>query len=109
MFNPEIKAKWVAALRSGEYTQCKAKLKYIDYMGNTSYCCLGVLAYIEPAIFVGQDTTSQLISDGSWRLMGGKVYDGNTIEEPLVQTTLSEMNDAGRSFAEIADFIEKHY
>jgi hypothetical protein len=39
--NPEIKAKWVAALRSGQYMQIKGKLT--DGKG---FCCLGVLCDI---------------------------------------------------------------
>lgn len=37
MMNPEFKAKWVAALRSGEYKQCKNSLRQED-----GFCCLGV-------------------------------------------------------------------
>lgn len=36
--NPEIKAKWVAALRSEAFRQCRSDLKR-----NNRYCCLGVL------------------------------------------------------------------
>ena len=36
---PAIKERWVAALRSGEYTQGQGSLRILD-----SYCCLGVLA-----------------------------------------------------------------
>ena len=36
---PEIKTKWVEALRSGEYQQGKYKL-----IENEKYCCLGVLS-----------------------------------------------------------------
>lgn len=36
--NPEIKAQWVAALRSGDYKQGRSELK--SYTGY--YCCLGV-------------------------------------------------------------------
>lgn len=36
--NPEIKARWVAALRSGEYPQGKHALRTAE-----GYCCLGVL------------------------------------------------------------------
>ena len=35
----EIKEKWVAALRSGEYSQCRSVLRRGD-----SFCCLGVLS-----------------------------------------------------------------
>lgn len=39
--NPEIKARWVAALRSGKYEQERAVLK-----GKSGFCCLGVLCEI---------------------------------------------------------------
>ena len=41
--NPEIKALWLDALRSGEYKQGKAYLKKEDRKGGHQYCCLGVL------------------------------------------------------------------
>ncbi len=40
---PEIKAKWVAALRSGEYEQTQGQLREETIGGKTSFCCLGVL------------------------------------------------------------------
>lgn len=36
--DPEVKKKWLEALRSGKYKQGKGKLKRSD-----TYCCLGVL------------------------------------------------------------------
>jgi hypothetical protein len=36
--NPDIKAKWIAALRSGEYKQATGRLRRGD-----AFCCLGVL------------------------------------------------------------------
>lgn len=41
MMNPEVKAKWIAALRSGNYKQTQYHLRD-DY----GYCCLGVLCDI---------------------------------------------------------------
>lgn len=44
MMNPEIKALWIDALRSGDYTQARGTLRETDREGNTvGYCCLGVL------------------------------------------------------------------
>lgn len=42
--NPEVKAKWVSALRSGEYTQTKGFLH-----NDNGFCCLGVLCEIAVA------------------------------------------------------------
>jgi len=38
---PELKALWLAALRSGEYRQTRDTLKDKD-----GYCCLGVLCHV---------------------------------------------------------------
>ena len=53
MISYELKAKWVKALRSGEYRQGRGKMK--DLMatavtgGKPFYCCLGVLAELAGA------------------------------------------------------------
>jgi hypothetical protein len=36
--NPDVKQKWIAALRSGDYKQTREQLRR-----RNSYCCLGVL------------------------------------------------------------------
>lgn len=41
--NPEIKARWVAALRSGEYRQGDGFLRIHQADDSDLYCCLGVL------------------------------------------------------------------
>ena len=40
---PEIKEKWVRALRSGEYKQAEQSLRREITPGTMGYCCLGVL------------------------------------------------------------------
>lgn len=42
---PEFKSKWVAALRSGKYTQAKEKLRSPD-----GFCCLGVACDLLPDV-----------------------------------------------------------
>jgi len=45
--NPSVKKKWLDALRSGKYTQCRAVLKKTsDSDPSPSFCCLGVLCDI---------------------------------------------------------------
>lgn len=56
--NPEVKAKWVAALRSGEFQQGKNALK-----SEEGYCCLGVLCELH-----------RREVDGSWRLQASGNY-----------------------------------
>jgi hypothetical protein len=43
--NPEIKTKWLTALRSGNYEQGREQLATLTE-GGTTFCCLGVLCEI---------------------------------------------------------------
>jgi hypothetical protein len=42
-----VKKRWVKALRSGEYAQCKEQLVQVDRNGHESFCCLGVVTHEE--------------------------------------------------------------
>lgn len=103
---------WIAALRSGKYSQLKGALRRHD-----SFCCLGV------GCEVAQLPASEFLP-GFWE------YDGVSIAAPysfvkwlgldfakfgvngLIHTipkgSLAQMNDYGASFEEIADAIEEH-
>lgn len=43
----ELRDRWTAALRSGEYAQGAGRLKAVDDKGVAVFCCLGVLCEIE--------------------------------------------------------------
>lgn len=109
--NPEIKARWVAALRSGEYKQAKKTLRSTS----GGFCCLGVLcdvlapadwdcnAHLSEINFPSQSIRLQ----AGFPLLGGEGW--ARIPEVDIRgerLTLDEHNDSGRSFAEIADAIE---
>jgi hypothetical protein len=84
----EQRDKWVAALRSGEYTQITGELRRWDAKDSVGHCCLGV--YCEVA-GIPYDTDAYF-----------KLNDDIANVEDLWQ-----MNDvAGASFTEIADWIE---
>lgn len=91
-FTSELKTKWLEALRSGEYKQTTNLMYKAETDG---YCCLGVLA-----ICAGRIKT-----EIQWDtfLTNGGTYD---ILTPDTQRTLASMNDGGKSFATIADYIE---
>lgn len=58
--NPEIKAKWINALRSGDYAQARSALARLDNRAGTeSYCCLGVVCEIGVAdgVLVSQNAS----------------------------------------------------
>jgi hypothetical protein len=96
----ELKDKWVAALRSGEYEQTRnGLLKEILPNGKIAYCCLGVLAKINNVL------------DGPYGL---EVYDANNeygygipVEELWSRNDGKGFN-LPHSFCEIADYIEEN-
>jgi hypothetical protein len=96
----ELKAKWVAALRSGEYRQATGLL----YWGNPdAYCCLGVLGC------VANGTRGRLGAYGSEGFRNGGYDIALKQIGEKAQAKLSRMNDrGGKTFPEIADYIEKH-
>ena len=86
----ELKQKWVAALRSGEYKQCQRVLH--DGVG---YCCIGVLEAISG---LAPEKNAVMIGEGIVDRIGGVNY----------KSALVSLNDNGKSFSEIADYIEKN-
>ena len=112
MMNPEIKAKWVAALRSGEYTQTTGALRSEDESGH-SHCCLGVLCEIskrETGFGVSKNLEENADEDTLGRTIqkwaGLSFNRGATVSINGIRDLLTEHNDDGRTFLEIADAIE---
>ena len=107
----EQRDKWVEALRSGKYEQGNKFLRLGD-----RYCCLGVLCDLD-----GAGWTPQL---AYFAAKAGPVYSAGPSVHGSEIHTLSEereerleiehgivgqviyMNDSGKTFAEIADWIE---
>lgn len=88
--DPELKQKWIAALKSGEYKQGKACLHNED---EDTYCCLGVL-----------NEVAQLGVPGDSGYLGGAA-----ILAPYIQGEIVRMNDClGYSFEGIANWIEEN-
>lgn len=105
--DPEFKAKWVAALRSGEYKQGVGLLFNLE---KDSYCCLGVISKV-----CG-------VSNDQLLLINTKLPNFNELD-PIIRSTFSQdhldtvsdmaaelakMNDVGYTFNEIADYIESN-
>ena len=86
--NPEIKARWLRDLRSGEFKQ---GLNMLRNEIDNEYCCLGVLcksADVRWSYYILKDEVG--VSD-------------------KVQSTLMALNDEEKkSFTEIADWIEEN-
>lgn len=118
--NPEIKSRWIAALRSGDYVQTTGRLRRGTDTG-PQFCCLGVLC--ELAV---QADVVRVTDDGTDRYtdpdddMPRKTslplavlrWAGITNRMPHVTlngTSLVQLNDVERlSFDGIADVIEEY-
>jgi hypothetical protein len=97
-----LKAKWVAALRSGKFTQGTGEMRSTNSDGGYSYCCLGVLCAISPAVakyVPGYWTENGVLGPTACAYAG---FDED------VQWELAGRNDTGNSFKRIATYIEKH-
>jgi hypothetical protein len=121
---PEIKQEWVAELRSSKYRQHTGNM----FAGGTSYCPLGVLCSIFAKYHKGKTRWKKYdhkvynfeCDNGLNKWMNG----GSTILPPVVaswaqlqsenptfaygreELSISEANDMGKSFRQIADMIE---
>ncbi len=120
--DPEKKAEWVRRLRSGRYKQAVGILCRRNRAGDLRYCCLGVLC--EMAVRAGVIKRAR----GTFRGQVAYIQDGCEFtgflpsavvswagldsDNPVVRThskrrTLSALNDAQVSFADIASIIEE--
>lgn len=104
----EVKDKWVAALRSGDYRQGKHRLKQID----GSYCCLGVLQIVTDGKvenIPGYDVSRYMPSDSyKLRVFGDADAELAVLFGLMGEVSLSELNDDRHlSFDKIADLIEE--
>lgn len=121
--NPEIRARWVERLRSGNYRQGVGRLKYRRAHQKTEYCCLGVLCeiavedgVIEPPEISRGETRAVYRFNGNGSTLPEKVvawaglksYNPSVTGETGKMATLAELNDVDKlCFSDIADVIEK--
>jgi hypothetical protein len=110
--NPDLKTRWLAALRSGEYKQTKEYLRTPD-----GFCCLGVLCDLyDPTVWDSvRDADDDHNYNYNFTSIGRSSFETLPPSEiaELVDLTeddcnaLAGLNDEGMSFKQIADIIEK--
>lgn len=119
--NPEIKQKWIEALRSGKYRQGEEWLYAKNPRGDERYCCLGILCVVNDIPFTSPDFDNYTVED-NWQFAPA-TYDGRHTLDKYFElpeqdhmaeyglgeneyTYLAHLNDIGQSFNDIADWIE---
>lgn len=124
--NPDVKAKWLDALRSGDYKQARDDLRVGEGDG-ASFCCLGVLADLYRKE-VGGTWVEGEISDTFRDVKGGYAHGSYLTEDirrwagapvdehrtftglPTWRNSLAELNDSSDfGFPEIANLIEEDF
>jgi hypothetical protein len=123
--NPQVKEKWLTALRSGEYKQTDGALR--DSKG---FCCLGVLCDVytkennkewECVVFSDEATGHYWKFDGSMETLPQTVIDWAELDDncPEVRYVIdpnytiddkyliADLNDRGINFKVLADLIEE--
>lgn len=110
--NPDLKGPWLEALRSGEYLQGPGALRR-DSAAGVSFCCLGVLS--EVAVAAGKVVFTPMTGYKA----PGDAYHCDAMPSSEMNRVfgitdgtagaLAGMNDTdGKSFAEIADWVEEN-
>jgi hypothetical protein len=123
--NKDVREKWVAALRSGEYKQGRSQLRFQD-----KFCCLGVLCELAVKEEVISSATSEGNPEGDFEYAGSSYLLPYEVSEwaglgaddaelrynaPIGVATpdvkhfwmASSLNDKGVPFTTIADLIEE--
>lgn len=125
--NPEIKALWLAALRSGGYKQTQGALCRVNAEGERSYCCLGVLTDLAEKRGIVQSARDarnrmQYFDDNSVNREAGvllpSVLEWSGVDDSTGYLprdvdgyeALTGLNDEGNyTFEQIADVIEEQF
>lgn len=109
-----FKRKWLEALRSGKYKQGAGYLHTINDDGQDTYCCLGVAGAVcgistEKMRGVKLFNPNKLGLHLSRRQCDRipKALRGGLNDNPLVHELII-MNDEGKTFKHIANWIEKN-
>ena len=106
---PEIKEKWLTALRSGNYNQIAERLA-----SPNGFCCLGVLCEVLEIPktvglniqYEGSHSTLPFSATQKTDLTKHGDFQGFTINGKY---TLADLNDSGVSFEFIAYIIETYF
>lgn len=106
MTNEQID-NWIAALRSGNYTQTTGSLRRVGHVEHPDgYCCLGVLAeQLGLPLTPVTNKFGTVFHIGEYTVKNSQFLSADVVSKEQ-QFVLSSMNDCGYSFIRIADYLE---
>jgi len=116
--NPQLKASWVDALTNGTYVQAKDVMYKTTVNDVHEMCCLGVLEHICGSTIdelrIAEDNMPEGMLDrkSPESVLSQKVeltrINNLSIYRGSLEGYLAHMNDGGKSFEEIANFIKEN-
>lgn len=92
--------RWLAALESGEYRQCKGRLH-----SKRGYCCLGIADLVLSLGEKHRKLLRHTFRDVGLYDEDGRFVSGEGVVGSFFAVSLADANDSGGTFAEIAAFI----
>jgi len=104
---PVFKAKWLAALRSGDFEKGQFTL---HNKTQNNYCCLDVACRInhKQKVLAGAFIDENTFKKDLDKIRVPKILKGDS-DNNIVTEKLSDMNDSGKySFKQIANWIDKN-
>lgn len=116
--NPEIKEKWLTALRSGDYKQGKGWLCRVERDDSKTYCCLGVLTdlYIQEMGFEWERGVSCLYFDERAAVLPPSVMNWSSVSDSGLfygeegeEGELTSVNDTSDNFDKVIQIIEEKF
>lgn len=114
--NPEVKTKWLAALRSGQFKQGRGRLARVTPEGE-EFCCLGVLCElaVQEGVAKRKLDWEIFVYDFSEHYLPETVAEWSGLDDgqgcrPGTFDSLSVLNDDRcYTFDQIADIIEAEF
>lgn len=104
----ETKKAWVAALRSGDYLQCKTALRFTREGAPAHYCCLGVLCELNNDLIICPVNTSIASYKQDPRRSGTVPSGYQGLDKEAIDELITMNDSQGKTFSEIADWIEEN-
>ena len=100
--NPKAKVQWITALRSDEYEQGNYVLSAGRGTEGATHCCLGVLTEVY------HEATVTISDPNDWHRGHPTEYitDWAGLDERVMATLINMNDNQGKTFLEIADYIE---
>lgn len=110
---PEIKAKWLTALRSGEYKQGQ---NFLHARSDNSWCCLGVLCDLHKKETGSQWLDEEYVRGGYDDMLPAEVQEWSGVDDiglfygtKGTSHSLSGINDSSHDFKDVINAIETYF